>query len=614
MSEMIKRYTKKEFNTEEPYQLLYELRDDGWKYMQTLNELADNAQEVGFTNFKSMVKAFMQQHEDYVGAGSAINNVTDFKDQPIELFTGDWIADDAGIMRRNEKQGMNIACTHPILPIERLVNIEDETVRLKIAYRWRGKQWRTIIANKSQLYSAGEIKKLADKDISVSDKNASFLVEYLQAVEDLNHDIIPEKQSVSHLGWTKCGDFSPYMGNIEFDGADNFRRIFKAVHREGDFETWLEVVKSVRKTNSPARIALASSFASVLIKAIGKLNFIVHFWGGSEVGKTVALLLATSVWADPNDDGNYMQTFNGTPVGLELLAGFMNNFPLILDEFQLVKDKKSFEYSVYLLTEGIGKTRGAKAGGLQDTATWRNCSITSGESPITHESIGGGAVNRIIEVECKEKLFEDAPELLEVIRKNYGHAGKLFVEFLDGAEAREEAKKLYKLFYGEIGAEITEKQSMAAALILTADALATKWIFCDNRALTVQDINKYLKNKESVDSGRRGYEYVYGYCVENAGRFQIGADVCYGKMDDEELDVIGTTFNRICEDGGFSPKAVIAWLDKQGMLHKGKDGKAQKTVKVNKKPVRCVCIDLRDEESRARNGFVDIGDEEPPFK
>lgn len=193
MSEMIKRYTKKEFNTEEPYQLLYELRDDGWKYMQTLNELADNAQEVGFTNFKSMVKAFMQQHEDYVGAGSAINNVTDFKDQPIELFTGDWIADDAGIMRRNEKQGMNIACTHPILPIERLVNIEDETVRLKIAYRWRGKQWRTIIANKSQLYSAGEIKKLADKDISVSDKNASFLVEYLQAVEDLNHDIIPEK-------------------------------------------------------------------------------------------------------------------------------------------------------------------------------------------------------------------------------------------------------------------------------------------------------------------------------------------------------------------------------------------------------------------------------------
>ena len=99
----------------------------------------------------------------------------------------------------------------------------------------------------------------------------------------------------------------------------------------------------------------------------------------------------------------------------------MNNLPLILDEFQLVKDKKSFEQTVYMLCEGIGKTRGAKAGGLQKTPTWKNCTITSGESPITHAASGAGAVNRIIEIECREMLFEDAVEVLDVIRSNYGY-------------------------------------------------------------------------------------------------------------------------------------------------------------------------------------------------
>lgn len=617
MGDVIKYFSKQEFNTEEPYLLLWEIRDDGWRYMQTLNTLEDNAKNVGFNNFKAMVKAFFNQRSDHGSTGGVVNNTTNFKNQPAELFTGDWIADDTGIMKRNPKHGMDIACVHPIMPVERLVNIEDGTVRLKIAFRRDGKSWQTLIANKSQLYSSREIKKLADKDISVSDKNASFLVAYLQEVEDLNHDLIPEKQSVNHLGWTRDGKFSPYVENLEFDGMDNFRRIFESVHAKGELDAWVETAKKVRRGGIAARIALASAFASVLVKAIGKLNFIVHLWGTTGTGKTVAQLAAVSVWADPNDDGNYFQTFNGTPVGLETLAGFVNNLPLILDEFQLVKDKKSFEYSVYLLTEGIGKTRGSKTGGLQDTNTWRNCTITSGESPITHESIGGGAINRIIEIECKDKLFSNPTEILEAIRSNYGHAGKIFIELLDSPDVRKEAKEIYDRFYQGIKEGITEKQAMAAALISTADHLATKWIFCDGMALETGDMLPYLKSLDSVDTGKRGYEYVYGFCVENSGKFKKDSDVCYGKMNENELVIIGTSFNRICNDGGYNPDAVIGWLDKEGMLIKGRDGKRKKVVDVSGKKVRCVCIDLKKEEQteQGKSDWMTVLDqEELPFK
>ena len=372
MNDAVKVYTKEEFNTEEPYQFLFEHRDSGFTYMQLYNELNANAEKVGFKRFGTMVKAYFNQHGDRKGGiNSVVNNLTNFRDQPIELFTGNWIADDEGIVRRNDNQGMDIACVHPILPVQRLINIDDGTVRLKLMFRRDFKGWKEVVANKSTLFSSKEIKKLADKDISVSDKNASYLVEFLQDIEDLNHNTIPEFQSVSHLGWTSNGLFSPYMDNLEFDGLDNFRKVFDAVHSCGSYNLWLEAAKAVRKTNSVARIALAAAFASVVIKAIGKLNFIVHFWGGSGTGKTVAQFLAASVWADPGDGAGYVQTFNASLVGLEQLASFVNNLPLILDEFQLVKDKKSFEQTVYMLCEGIGKTRGAKTGGLQKTPTWK---------------------------------------------------------------------------------------------------------------------------------------------------------------------------------------------------------------------------------------------------
>lgn len=613
MNDAVKVYSKEEFNTEEPYQFLFEHRDSGFTYMQLYNELNANAEKVGFKRFGTMVKAYFNQHEDRRGGiNSVVNNLTSFQDQPIELFTGDWIADDEGIVRRNDNQGMDIACVHPILPVQRLINIDDGTVRLKLMYRRDFKGWKEVVANKSTLFSSKEIKKLADKDISVSDKNASYLVEYLQDIEDLNHNTIPEFQSVSHLGWTSNGLFSPYMDNLEFDGLDNFRKVFDAVHSYGDYNLWLDAAKTVRRTNSVARIALAAAFASVIIKTIGKLNFILHFWGGSGTGKTVAQFLAASVWADPNDGASFVQTFNASLVGLEQLASFVNNLPLILDEFQLVKDKKSFEQTVYMLCEGIGKTRGAKTGGLQKTPTWKNCIITSGESPITHAASGGGAVNRIIEIECREKLFDDAVEILDVIRANYGHAGRLFMGFMSTDQAKEKAINLYKQFYRELGTASTEKQTMAAAIILTADALATEWIFSDGRGLTVSDIEPYLRTKESVDVGARGYEYIHDFYVSNSAKFEVNSDPCFGSVSGDEVRFIKAVFERVCEEGGYNPKALLSWMEQAGRLSKGSDS-LYKTAKVNGKSSRCACINMAESVCKQEE-FIPVEDTDLPFE
>ena len=159
MDDVVKVYTKDEFNTEEPYRFLFEHRDSGFTYMQLYNELNANAEKVGFRRFGTMVKAYFGQHEERKGGiSSVVNNLTSFRDQPIELFTGDWIANDDGIVRRNDNQGMDVACVHPILPVQRLVNIDDGTVRLRLMFRRDFKGWKEVVANKSTLFSAKEIR------------------------------------------------------------------------------------------------------------------------------------------------------------------------------------------------------------------------------------------------------------------------------------------------------------------------------------------------------------------------------------------------------------------------------------------------------------------------
>ena len=588
----VKQYSKAEFNTEDPYRVLFELRNNRFKYNQMFTILKENATNVGFKDFGRMLKSYA---EEQAGKGVIIDNVTQFDGQEIELKTGEWLADDYGVTRRNERNGEDIACVHPIMPIECLTNIDTGIEKLRIAFR-KGKYWRNEIYERRTIASANNILELANNGVAVTSETSKYLVRYLHDVENLNYDIIPLHKSVGRLGWTNSDGFSPYVDDLIFDGANNFKNIYDSVKSEGSFDEWLKIAKKVRESDSPAKIMLAASFASVLLKVLGKLNFMVHLWGGTEAGKTVSLMLATSVWANPAEDG-YMQTFNGTQVAIELLEGFTNSMPLVMDEFQLVKDKKMFENIVYMICEGIGRLRGKKTGGLQDTPTWKNCTLTSGESPITNASSGGGAVNRIIEIECKNKLFDDAPSVADTVRKNYGHAGRLFILLLSNESAKEEAARLYKEFYNSLGTDSTEKQTMAAAILLTADALATKWIFADDNALKVEDIDKYLHSRESVDVNLRAYEYFRDIVAANHFRFIFNNvqpnGECWGSISGYKTNVLKSIFERICSDGGYDAKALSSWMKQRG-LSETSDDRSFKKVSINGAKLWCICMSEQD--------------------
>ena len=556
--------------------------------------MAGVAKKAGIPNFKTLFSEYVKaQKRKYNPV--YLDNSTQFDGQEIELNAGEWKADDFGVTREGDYKE-EIACVHPILPVLRLVNIDTGIEKLKLAYR-KGNSWRHVIADKKTLASNNSIISLADVGIAVTSENARLLVRYLHDIENQNYDIIPERNSVSRLGWIEGQGFSPYVDDLEFDGDANFKTFFESVKQHGSFEKWLYMAKEIRKGRIAARIILAGSFASVLVQKLGGLPFFVHLWGGTEAGKTVGLMLAASVWANP-EVGRFVHTFNSTAVGREKSAAFVNSMPLILDELQIVKDKKEFDKDIYLLSEGAGRTRGNKSGGVDTTPTWGNCILTSGEMPLIGQGSGGGAVNRIIEIECRDKLFENPREVADIVKKNYGHAGKVFVLFLQEDGVLELAERYFKEYYSELSQnDTTEKQSISAALILTADRLVTDCMFLDDRALTVAEIGEFLQTKSAVSVNQRAYEYICEYVVQNKNRFCENSEQVdvWGKFDGSRVCIVRREFNRICDDAGFNATALLSWMKQNGKLD-APEKRYDKTVRINGLPCHCVIVFLESGE------------------
>lgn len=598
------------YNSSEPYAFLYNFREDKFLLKQLTQQMKARAGAVGVKCFVALFDAYCEMQAKQQGI--VYENSTQFDGQEVELFSGEYICNEFGVSVVDKYGYEQTICRHPIMPIQRLVNIDSGEERLKIAYK-KGRAWRSLIAEKSALASSNSILQLAANGVLVNSENAKALSTYLFEIENLNYEEIPEQKSVSRLGWVGEHGFSPYVDELVFDGENNFKHIFNSVKSNGDRQKWLDVMLKLRAEKSPGRIFLASAFASVILEPCGLLPFFVHAWGGTEVGKTVGLMIAASVWACPKM-GEYITTFNSTLVGQEMTATFLNSLPMCVDELQIQSSAgvKDFDKIIYQLTEGVGKTRGAKTGGLQKINTWRNCIITNGEQPISNANSGGGAVNRIIEFECDQKVYSDLVGICAVISQNYGFAGRELVEYLQTEGAFDRVNSLQKEYYRELlKSDSTDKQAASASAILAADHIVTELIFKDGNNLTVQDMAKIMTKKADVNVHTRAYDYVLELVARNPNKFVANEYGNYqgevwGKVEADNIYIIKSVFDREMSLQGFNSTAFLAWAKRSGYLIASKERRTI-TSRVAGTPTNCVCIVKKSEP--LPDDFEEIEDE-----
>lgn len=626
-TQLIPEWTLDDFMSERPYEWLYAQKDNKFLLQTLLQKVQVKAKALKFSGFMRMWNAYVESKSPK--ATILGSNQTMFPGQPVQLDCGTYVADEYGVSRLNELGAEVEVISHPLMPVKRVTNIETFEEKLEIAYS-RGKDpWKNLTVSREQLASSQKIIGLSKQGVDVNSENAKEVVRYMSKLESLNYDQLPRQNSVSHMGWLSDGRFMPYVDGVSYDGeSTEMNRMYNLLKPSGDEKAWYDLAKQVRSDSSvPARIALAAAFAAPLVKILGGLPFFVHLWGETGCGKTVGLMLAASVWGYPDSMDGYIKQFSGTKVSFEMYAAFCCNIPVLLDELQVISDRKSFDDIVYMLCQGSNKGRGAKEGGLQIQKNWNTCVITTGEMPITQSNSGGGAVARIIEVNYGGvPFFRDARATASTLKENYGFAGPAFINLLQKDGVKHALALLQKKFYTElIQADIQDKQTLSASILLAADELATKGIFKDNRALTVDDIKQFLVTRTETDVNLRCYNWLMGFCAANPRRFDSqdsSMGEVWGQYKDGYIAINKSVFEELLKNKGFSSSAFIDWARRKDLLKCQFYGKGNKNNRptwplvINGKNIPHYWVKLPEDESSEKEEYqkyVVAEDPDMPF-
>ncbi len=577
------------------------------------------------TEFRDMVATYkrvekeMKKQEERKYTPSLLENWTNFSGPYDNMKCKTWIASDDGIYQYNSnpKAPDLLACYHPILPIERLKNLETGEEQIKLAYKRSGR-WEEIIVPKTLVTSANKIVALSARGIAVTSENAKHLVRYLSDIENLNDDDIQVQYSTGKLGWIKKR-FIPYDTEILFDGDSRFKSLFDSVQEHGSEEIWMQHVKLLRASGrKEVKLMLAASFASVLVGLLGGLPFFVDLWGETEGGKTVTLMVAASVWGNPGES-QYIGDFKTTDVALEAKADMLNHLPMILDDTSKTSSRirDNFEGIVYDLCSGKGKSRSNRELGINRENRWQNCILTNGERPLNSYVSQGGAINRILEVECGEKVYKDPQETADILKKNYGFAGKRFVEIIKaiGIDSIRQMQKEFQA--GLFNTDKMQKQAISLSLILTADKIATEHLFKDDHYISMDEAKELLIDRNALSDNERCYRFLQDKIAMNGQRFDIASN-CekWGLIEHGYAIFYSQAFDELCQSGGFSKKSFLSWADREGLIQTQGD-RLTKNKKINGTACRCVFLKLDDGMKTDKDGFMDITEDEQgeiPFR
>ena len=606
--------------------------DDLIKRTRVLITLIDRADELGVKKkFEKLLKAYEQVRKEFdKNAKKAIeSHNTDFGCETYkELRCGSWIADNNGVRQYTPFQEI-VACYHPVLPTQILINAETGREKVKLAFKKRG-YWREITVDKGIIASANKIVGLAEFGISVTSENAKALVRFLNDIENYNTDKIAEQISTSKMGWIK-DDFVPYDLNIKFDNETRFKEAYESIRSEGDREVWYNLMRDIRQSDRfEPKIYLVGALASVLLKPLNALPFIINLWGETGKGKTVALMLAASVWAYPGEN-EYVSDPKATVTALELRLDFLNHLPMLLDDMAQVKEKYNGDFSelVYMLCSGKGKDRANIGLGLNKVNTWRNIILTNGERSLVSETMQGGAINRIIDVEMEEGyIFQDGNKVVETVKQNFGFAGKEFVDLImelgtnDIKEMQQDFLAKIKESARNAGIEKEEKQMIPMSVLLTADKLATDYLFKDDVYLDFDYCISLLKDRNEVSENVRAYEFIMSDIAQNINKYKDvddNAGEIWGKIEDDYIWILTNVFDNICKRGHFDRRAFLKWADNKGYVQKNEAGRKRLTKRKRIGGIlqSCICLKLPIENEQLELEFVNITpeiEELLPFK
>lgn len=513
-----------------------------------------------------------------------------------------WRANNEGIKR--SKEGVLLAVAHsPVVITGRLV---DEEGHEAVEISWlRDDTWRSRVFNRDVLFNTRKIIDLAAHGVAVTSGNARELATFLSDLEAANIGVLPRKTMTSRVGWLGddfiCGERDDVV--LQCDGLE---ATFAAYRTEGSFDEWKAWAAKLEE-HPRAALGIYAALASVLLRVFDVPPFFVDLAGETSKGKTTTLRVGASVWGSPDLVGSW----DATAVAIETQVGAVDGLPVFLDETKRAGDPKKVAGIVYEVSQGVGRARGAKAGGLRPTLRWSTVVVSTGEQPLTTFTQDGGTRARVVELwgspfeyECRRFVLE----LTAAMSRNFGHAGPAFVRALLDQQAewdtwREQFERMADRLAAKATSVVGERRARYVALLRFAAGLAEQFGVMDwkpDRAWW----DALLTNgagEDDDDQPAVAFEAAWQWAATNPDKFwsqrrpermepRTGWHGRWSGRPDHDIYFRPQVLRQVLErDGHDYPSSVKAWADR-GWLDKDGEGKNTKPIKLQGRSVRMVVM------------------------
>ncbi|MFD7516056.1 DUF927 domain-containing protein [Streptomyces niveus] len=324
------------------------------------------------------------------------------------------------------------------------------------------------------------IETLGSAGLPAVEGDARAVEKWLAEFEAANVGRIPSEQLARWLGWQDDGTFvsSPEDG-IKVDVPFEEQRGPARAHtRKGTLGGWKETVAHLEPFPVP-RVAVAAALAAPLLKPLGINSFTLDISSRSTKGKTTALQVALSVWADPSEHASAMSNWRTTLYAIEKRLNLVRGLVTVFDETMAVTDDTLIDEVLYQLPMNHGKAR--SGGAFGNMLPWETILLSSGERPALSFTTSQGAAARILGTTIApfgDGGGEAAAAARDGVLANHGQAGPEFIQYILSGLAqpngREALKQRHRALVDEFrgGGDMTNRRAPMVAALVLAETLA----------------------------------------------------------------------------------------------------------------------------------------------
>ncbi|WP_081803596.1 DUF927 domain-containing protein [Halotalea alkalilenta] len=332
----------------------------------------------------------------------------------------------------------------PLFVVAETVDSEDGSVGRLLRFDYRGRTVEWVMAMES-LAGKGEelLRALMRQGLVVEYYQRKLIPAYIAS----HHRLDQVLATTTKPGWHAASGAFVLPGRIIGEAEVRYQESGRGVRlftQAGTLAAWQAEVARPCLGNPVLILSLCCALAGPLLYKVGVHGGGVHLVGDSSSGKSLAQLVAASVWGDP---GVFAASWDISKGGVEIEATSRNDTILILDEIKRA-DPKRVQEMAYAIANGTGKGTMTREREGRPKLYWRLLALSSGERSLSeHAAISGnpahaGAELRMVDVNAgsrRHRAFDDLHglsgeefhrTLTVATHGSYGHAGPVFVERL----------------------------------------------------------------------------------------------------------------------------------------------------------------------------------------